>query len=381
MKVCFVSFEYPPLNLGGAGTYASLLVEGLKKRGVDIYTITRGEKTDRDQKIYRLPVPDTTYWRRLFFMNPALNLIDDLNRKHNFDVVHFNEPHIVTRSPKLPMVCTFHSTQLHELQLNIQGRSLRNMEGIRDLLVKNPVGYLSDIVTCHLSDKIIGPCPDLVNLLKYCLVDKEKVCIIPNGIDPEMFDKISCDAAFLDRYALEKDNFVLYMGRLHSLKGIHYLIRAFQNSKKRHKLLKLVIAGTGDFEPYLRKVAKVTEDILFIGYVDSMMIKKSLYENCLAVVVPSIYETFPMVVLEAMVCSKPVIASHTGGIPLLVKHGKNGFLVKPKDIRGIETFIRILCEDSELRRKMGILGRRLVEEEFSVDKMVDGTLKVYESLL
>jgi glycosyltransferase involved in cell wall biosynthesis len=151
--------------------------------------------------------------------------------------------------------------------------------------------------------------------------------------------------------------------------------------KKRYKLLKLVIAGTGDFEPYLRRIAQDTEDIIFIGYVNSMAIKKSLYENCLTVVVPSIYETFPMVVLEAMTCSKPIIASNVGGIPLLVEHGKNGFLVKPKDVGGIETSIRRLCEDPELGRKMGVFSRRLVEEEFSVDKMVNSTLKVYQSLL
>lgn len=381
MKVCFVSFEYPPRNVGGAGTYASLLVEGLKKRGVDTYTITIGEKTDRDQKIYRLTVRDTTYWRRLFFNNLALNLLDDLNRKHHFDVVHFNEPHIVTRSPKLPMVCTFHSTQLHELQISLQGRSFRNPEGIRDLLVKNPLGYLWDIVTCHLSDKIIAPCPDLVNLLRYCFVEKEKVRVIPNGIDPGMFDNISCDGAFLDRYALEKDNFLLYMGRLYSLKGIQYLIKAFQNLKKRHKLLKLAIAGKGDFEPYLRKIAQGTEDIIFTGYVDSMTIKKLLYENCLTVVVPSIYETFPMVVLEAMACSKPVVASNVGGIPSMVKHGKNGFLVKPKDVTGLEISISKLCADPNLRSKMGLFGRKSVKEEFTVDRMVNETLKVYESLI
>jgi len=367
--------------VGGAGTYASLLVEGFKKRGVDTYTITRGEKNDRDQKIYRVAVRDTAYWQRLFFNNLTLNLVDDLNRKHHFDVVHLNEPHIVTKNPKLPMVCTFHSTQLHELQISLQDRSFRNPESIRDLLVKNPLGYLWDIITCHLSDGIIGPCPDLIDLLRYCFVDKEKIHIIPNGIDPEMFDNTSCDDAFLDRYALEKDNFVLYIGRLYSLKGIQYLIKAFQNLKKRHRLLKLVIAGKGDFEPHLRKIAKGTEDIIFAGYVNSLTIKKSLYENCLTVVVPSVYETFPMVVLEAMVCSKPVIASNVGGIPIMVRHGENGFLVKPGDVGGIETSIRRLCEDSELRREMGIIGRRLVEEEFSVDKMVSGTLKVYESLL
>jgi glycosyltransferase involved in cell wall biosynthesis len=381
MRVCFVSYEFPPRNLGGAGTYASLLVEGLKKKGVDTYTITRGEKANRDQKTYRIPVRETTYWGRLFFINLALGLMDDLNRAHNFDVVHFNEPHIVTRSPKMPMVCTFHSTQLHELQLNIQGRSLKNPESIRDMLVKNPVGYLSDIMTCHLSDKIIGPCPDLINLLKYCFVDKEKVHIIPNGINPEMFDKTSGDAASLDRYVLEKDNFLLYMGRLSSLKGVQYLIKAFQNLKKRYKLLKLIIAGTGDFEPYLRKIAQGTEGIIFIGYVDSVMIKKFLYENCLTVVVPSIYETFPMVVLEAMACGKSVVASNVGGIPSMVKHGRNGFLVKPGDAGGLEVFISKLCADPNLRSRMGLLGRKSAEEEFTVDKMVNETLKVYESLL
>jgi glycosyltransferase involved in cell wall biosynthesis len=381
MRVCFISYEYPPRSLGGAGTYARLLVEGLKKRGLDTYTITVGEKTDRDQKIYRLPVRDTTYVRRLFFISLALSLIDNLNRKHNFDVVHFNEPHIVTRSPKLPMVCTFHSTQLHDLVMALQARSLENVESIRDVLLKNPVGYLSDIITCRMSDKIIGPCPDLISLLKYCFVDKKKINIVPNGIDPEMFDKITCDATFLGKYTLDKESFVLYIGRLYSLKGIQYLIRAFQNLKKEYRKLKLVIAGTGDFEPYLRKIAEDSKDILFVGYVGSMMFKKLLYENCLAVVVPSIYETFPMVVLEAMVCSKPVIASNTGGIPIMVKHGENGFLVKPRDVGGIETSIRRLYEDLELRKKMGIFGRRLVEEEFSVDRMVNGTLKVYESLL
>lgn len=381
MKVCLVSFEYPPRNVGGAGTYADLLVDGLKRRGADVYTITRGEKNDHDQRIYRVIVHDKEYWQRLFFNNLALDLVDDLNRKHHFDVVHFNESHIVTRSPKLPMVCTFHSTQLHELQISLQGRSFRNAKGIRDVLVKNPLGYLWDIITCHLSDTIICPCPDLIDLLRYCHVDKKKIHIIPNGINPKIFDNTCCDDFALDRYVLEKDNFVLYMGRLNPLKGIEYLIKAFQNLKKQHTQLKLVIAGKGEFEPYLKKIASGTKDIGFIGYINSMATKKLLYENCLAVVVPSLYETFPMVVLEAMACSKPVVASNVGGIPLMVRHGKNGFLVKPKDVNELEISISKLLADSDSRSKMGFFGRKRVENELSADRMVDETLKVYESLL
>ena len=385
MKVCFISFEYPPnsLILAGAGTYASVLVKGLENRGIDVFTITTGNKTTYDQKIYRISVRNATYWRRLFFIKSATDLLRDLDRIHKLDLVHFNEPHIITRSPNLPTVCTFHSTQLHELELNLHGGSLKNVESIRDLVVKNPVGHLSDIITGHISDRIICATSDsdFVKLLKYCFVDEKKIHLIPNGIDPGVFDRTNCDTAFLDKYALEKENFVLYIGRLDSLKGVHYLIKAFKSIKKEHTKLKLVIAGSGDFEPYLRKIAQDTRDILFIGYVDSLTIKKLLYENCFTVVVPSIYETFPMVVLEAMACSKPVIASNVGGIRSMIKHGKNGFLVKPKDVRGLEIFINKLYEDRDLRRKMGMFGRKLLEKEFTVDKMVDQTLKVYELLL
>ena len=220
-----------------------------------------------------------------------------------------------------------------------------------------------------------------MKLLKYCFVDEQKIHLVPNGINSEVFCRTNCDTAFLDKYGIEKENFVLYIGRLRSLKGVHYLIKAFQNIKKEHTKLKLVIAGSGGFEPYLRKIALGTRGIIFVGYVDSLMIKKLLYENCFTVVVPSIYETFPMVVLEAMVCSKPVVASNVGGIRSMVKHGKNGFLVKPKDVRGLEIFISKLYEDPNLGRKMGMFGRKLVEKEFTVDKMVGDTLKVYESLL
>jgi glycosyltransferase involved in cell wall biosynthesis len=165
------------------------------------------------------------------------------------------------------------------------------------------------------------------------------------------------------------------------LKGIQYLIKAFQRVRKENKKVKLVIAGRGEFEPYLRKIASSISGIIFVGYVGSVITKRLLYENCLGVVVPSIYETFPMVILEAMACGKPIIASNVGGIPMLVKHGGNGFLVKPKDVGALESFIRTLLEDASLRRKMGMNGRKLVEKEFTADKMVSETLKVYESLL
>jgi len=383
MRVCFISFEYPPNILGGAGTYADAIVNGLRRKGVDVFVITRGERNDCDQKTFRVPTSDVPYWRRLFFMKPAMSLLHELNKLLKFDLVHFNEPHIILGKLNLPTVCTSHSTQINEIKLKLaDSNTLKTANDVRDLLLKSPIGSMCDVFTAHATDKIICPSPHLARLIKsYCLVDERRIHVIPNGIDLEAIDKIkNYDTDVLGKYDLERDNYLLFVGRLSVLKGVQYLIEAFRAVKKEYANLKLVIVGTGQFEDYLRNLAHGIEDVVFTGYVDSLIVKKLLYENCLAVAVPSLYEGLPMVVLEAMACRKAVVASDVGGIPMLIRHGKNGFLVKPRDSESLENFIRILLEDANLRKNMGSFGRKLVEKEFTIDKMVSETLKVYESL-
>ena len=174
---------------------------------------------------------------------------------------------------------------------------------------------------------------------------------------------------------------MLFIGRLSVLKGVQHLIEAFRAINKEYSDLKLAIVGTGEYEDYLRNLANGMDNIVFTGYVDAIAVKNCLYNNCVAVVLPSLSEGLPMVLLEAMACSKPIIASNVGGIPLLVKHGKNGFLMKPEDSGSLEKFIRALLENPKLKKDMGFYGRKLAENNFTVDKMVSETLMVYKSLL
>ncbi len=189
------------------------------------------------------------------------------------------------------------------------------------------------------------------------------------------------DSTLLDKYGIQKNNFVLYVGRLIFLKGVDYLIRAFGIARKECKDLKLVVMGSGPCEPHLKDIARDIEGVVFIGHVDSPNIKRLLYESCLTVVVPSMHETLPTVVIEAMAHGKPVIATNVGGNPFMVKNGKNGFLVTPKNTESMSRFIRILYQNPDLGKKMGAYGRELVEKEFSYEKMTTETLKVYESLI
>jgi len=382
MKVCFISFEYPPNVLGGAGTYAEAIVNGLKRRGVNVFVITKGAPNDSNRETYRVPTPNVSYWRRFFFIKTAISLVHELDKQLKFDLVHFNEPHIILGKLNLPIVCTIHSTQANEIKLKLADlRILKTTKDISDLILKSTVGSICDVLTAHATDKIICPSPHLARLIEsYCFVDEEKICVIPNGINLKAFDKIEENAGVLSEYDLERDNYVLFIGRLSLLKGVQHLIEAFRRIKDDYPNLKLVIVGTGDFEHYLKNFAYGIEDIVFTGYIDSPMVKKLLYKNCVAVVVPSVYEALPMVVLEAMACRKAVIASDVGGIPLLIRHGKNGFLAQPGDSKRLEKFIRMLLEDTNLRENLGSFGRKLVEKEFTVDRMVLETLKVYKSM-
>jgi len=317
-------------------------------------------------------------------MKPAMSLLNKLNKPWKFDLVHFNEPHIILGKLNVPTVCTLHSTQVNEINLKrAHSKTLRTVTDIRDLILKSPVGSICDVLTAHATDKIICPSPHLARMIKsYCFVDEHKIHVIPNGIDLKAIDKIKdYDTPILSKYDLERDKYVLFMGRLSVLKGVQYLIKAFSSIKKEYSKLKLVIVGTGDFEDYLRNLAHGVEDVVFTGYIDSPTVKKALYENCLAVAVPSLYEGLPMVILEAMACKKAVIGSDVGGIPTLIRHRKNGFLTKPEDSKSLEEFIRILLEDANLRKSMGSFGRKLAEKKFTVDKMVGETLRVYESLV
>jgi glycosyltransferase involved in cell wall biosynthesis len=379
-----MSFEYPPNILGGAGTYAETLVKGLRRRGVDVFVISKGNQHDLDQRTFRVPTSDSLYWRRLFFIKSAMSLFHKLNSRFKFDLVHLNEPHVILENPKLPKVYTLHSTQLHEAKVKLASAgTLRTISDARDLILKNSIGSIFDVLAAHAADEIICPSADLAGLIRsYCFVDARKLIVIPNGIDLESFNKTKCEdaSACLKEYGLEENNYILFMGRLGVLKGVQYGIEAFKSIGMEHPNLKMAIVGKGDFENYLRYLARGTKNIVFAGHVNSAKIKKTLYENSLLVVVPSIYEALPMVVLEAMACGKAVVASDVGGIPMLIKDGKNGFLTYPGDPKGLERAIRVLCNDESLRKSMGSFGRKLLEAEFTSDKMVDRTLKLYDSL-
>jgi glycosyltransferase involved in cell wall biosynthesis len=173
------------------------------------------------------------------------------------------------------------------------------------------------------------------------------------------------------------------IGRIGVQKGHSYLIEAVNIVRRELPNVKLLIVGTpepdGTYEKLRSMVAQLglKAHVVFTGYRDdigSVLVTIDIFA------LPSLWEGFGLVLLEAMSMKKPIIASCVDSIPEIVQDGVQGILVPPRDVEALAQAILYLARSPELRTRMGTAGSRRVEQ-FSVQRMVDETVKLYDSLL
>jgi glycosyltransferase involved in cell wall biosynthesis len=220
--------------------------------------------------------------------------------------------------------------------------------------------------------------------LKERITSRDKIEKIYSGIQLDQFRLITKDIKMKNRekWALKKEDRVIgIVSKLWEGKGHITLIESFKILKQRVNNIKLVIVGEGDlYDELLRVVDKngLSESVLFTGF---QMDVSEILSTFDVAVLPSFFEGMGRVLLEAMAMEKPVVASHVGGIPDLVKHRLNGLLVEPGDVVGLTNALEQVLSNSELSRKMGKEGRKRIQEQFSSDIMVQSIDRVYQELL
>ncbi|MBU4464000.1 MAG: glycosyltransferase family 4 protein [Proteobacteria bacterium] len=183
-------------------------------------------------------------------------------------------------------------------------------------------------------------------------------------------------------FGLSKDVPVMgTIGRMVWQKGFEYLIECVPEIVRTYPDAKILIVGDGPLKDKLKvksEKLKVADKIIFTGFRSDI---KEILSAIDILVTPSLLEGFPMVILEAMAMAKPIVATNIDGITEQITDGVNGILVPPKDPSALaKTVVRVL-NDKELARTMGLSAREKVKQEFSVEKMVAETEKVYLSLL
>lgn len=219
------------------------------------------------------------------------------------------------------------------------------------------------------------------NVLKY--VDKFIVLnefsrnkFVQYGFNPE---KLVVKSNFIDEIELAPSeyNFILYIGRLSSEKGIETLIEAFVSLG-----LPLKIAGSGEeiYVSKLKALAEKNKQIEFLGYVQGDS-KNELIKKCQLLIIPSLcYENFPVSILEAYSYGKPIIASNIGGIPFIVKDGETGYLFEPGNSESLkEAVIKILENDKFI--ELGINGYKYFSENFTEKQNYEQLIEIYKSAI
>lgn len=210
---------------------------------------------------------------------------------------------------------------------------------------------------------------------------KRKTRTIFPGVDLKLYPRDKKIQIIDKKYNLKGKKLVIYVGRLDKEKGIEYLIRAAKSIPAE-----VYILGGGDYKKELEKIVKELKlkNVHFVGYFGSENINemREFYQRTNVVVVPStVKEAFGLVILEAMACSTPVVASRIGGIPNIVKDGKTGFLVPPRSAKDIAEKVNKIVSDDRLRIAMGERCRKLIEERFTWEKAAATIRENFEKAL
>lgn len=212
-------------------------------------------------------------------------------------------------------------------------------------------------------------------------VAPEKIMVIPYGVDLQKY-RNGDNSDIRQRLQLGQDELVVgVVGRLHPQKGHRYLIQAAEKIVTEIPNVKFVFAGDGDLRGELEAQIRsqgLENNFRILGYRDDIPEVMRAFD---IFTLPSLYEGLPNVVLEAMACGKPVIATAVDGTVEAVVDGKTGLLVQPADVDALRRSLITLLRDRELAQRMGKNGRLRVETQFSLEKQVQRFEQLYESFV
>ena len=247
---------------------------------------------------------------------------------------------------KVPLVAQFHTLA------DTKGKSMAQVSD--PLLRKNVERNLIQ----HADRILVASSDEMASIEQMHSQADIKLEMVPYGVDTTMFYPLNISVARF-RLGLNGDPLILYAGRIDPIKGIDLLLQGVACMKIR-KNAELIVIGGGEIQcdqylDYLQELSYqlgIDRRVHFVEAVDQKLLM--YYYNAADVcVIPSRYESFGLVALEAMACGTPVIARKVGGLQSLVKHGMTGYLVPWHCPEPLANQLEILLDNDLLRKKMG----------------------------
>ena len=211
----------------------------------------------------------------------------------------------------------------------------------------------------------------------------EKINVIPNGVNLNLFNGIERDYNFRRKYAMDNEKVILFMGRLVYEKGIQHLISAMPKILEGYHDAKLVICGKGGMQDELQEQVNamgIGNKVYFAGYMKGKDVQK-MYKAADIAVFPSTYEPFGIVALEAMLSENPIVVSDIGGLNEIVEHRVNGMKAYCGNPNSIADSILELLYDHKLCADITRKAKNKVRNEYNWSKIAQDTHFTYQKAI
>ena len=389
MRVLLISWEYPPVIEGGLGRHVRKLSEQLVRDGIEVHVLTRGGgrlPAEADQhgvivhRVREPPFPKdaSAFVRWVEAMNDHMYArASALCDRFDFDLVHSHDWLVAgaaqraAREIDRQWLVTVHATEYGRHQGWVQNHPQSHIHAAERAMVRRA----DHVITCSRYMR--------VHVANVFGVRPSKITAIPNGIDPRDLEPVSADLpALRARYAEPDELLVLLVGRLVYEKGFHLALDALAPIVRRRGGVRFVVAGTGTAEAELKRQAQqlgLARHGAFLGWIGDDMLH-SLYRICDLCIVPSIYEPFGLVALEAMASGCLCVVADTGGLREVVPvEGTVGLRFPSRDATALRGVLERVLTDDASRRQLVAEAREHVLR-FDWGEVARRTNAVYESM-
>jgi glycogen(starch) synthase len=360
-RVLILSWEYPPVVEGGLARHVRKLSEALVALGMEVHVLTRGDESMvEDEILHGVAVHRVRESRRPRELGEFVTWIEHMNAdmlaagvelgdRYQFDLVAGHDwlvavagDHLANRF-RCPLVVTIHATEYGRHQGWVEKHPQSWIHGIEKWMAARA----ERVITC--SHYMRGHVADIFDL------DESRISVIPNGIDPMDLQPVDDLDTLRLQFAAPSEKLVLLVGRLVYEKGFQLALEALPGVIERVGGVRFLVAGSGTHEDELKAQAKelgLDDHGTFLGWIGDDVLH-SLYRIADLCVIPSLYEPFGLVALEAMASGCPCIVADTGGLREVVPAGERvGLRFNGGDAVHLGVMIERLLTDSQLRDRL-----------------------------
>ncbi len=404
MKVCLLTHAYPRFPNDTTAPFVESTAETLQKLGVDVTVLTPDtpefSRTQADHSVnlqayqYFFPrhlqrlgysntlVNDCELKRYVYLLFPFMFLssifhLFRLHRKHRFNLVHafWLLPNgfigaVVSKLFNIPLMIALRGSDIF-------------------ISKQNPIFRFMARWALKNATMVTSVTPAFFPDLEDFGVPPEKMRLIPNGSHPDLFPAPghSKCVALQQHLLIPDENLIVFaLGRIVLKKGFDILIKSLPLVKEKVPHITLIIGGDGTDLDRLKTLAKelgVSNCIRFTGTISRDEVP-NYFHLCDIFGLPAVYDPkgnvdgCPNVILEAMACGKPVVASDISGIPVIVKDGETGILVEEKNVEALAAALITLLKDKVKRQQFGIAGQQRILNDLTWDKAIEQIKDVYQ---